>query len=379
MGAKRRNTTFWPSSIIKADASYPAQASMTIGAGYVDCMNLKVSSLRILMASASNKVYVLCNIAGTFVEGGESGKVNAWARYKPGQTNYDTALPANCDANPTFVYLAPAETGANIGAYAGYNHAEDTRPVYWLSPPAPDYGEWIEGIGAIVRSGLSRGKLCPVIQDDPENEGFWSRVKVQAWLKPAGGNYSLVETSDYIDLDEIGGEDATPVFTIGDHSEANGVVYTVCLRPLYMDTDDTTPLAVCEGGVTTFTYTLIALGEHLIDEGFTVTDVGTTTYNNGTLTVVDYDFAIDNPQAYGLECDVRLVAIEATSQAWEQGVTLGTFTIPASDSLSFTDIWQLSQLVDAGTFDLDVRVKAAGTSNWYTLGRVASGLTNWGL
>jgi hypothetical protein len=378
MGAKRRNTTFWPSSTLKADASYPAQVDMTTGAGYVDCMNLKVSSLRILMASASNKIYVLCNLAGTLVEGGESGKVNAWARYKPGTTAYDIELPANCDDNPTFTYTPPGTARAALGDYAAYNHYEDTRPVYWLSLFSG--GEYIEGISTIVHSGLSRGKLCPVIQDDPEDEEFWGRVKVQAWLKAGAGSYSLVATSDYVNLSEVGGEDATAIYTIGDHSETTGVLYTVCLRPVYMDTDDTTPLAVCEGGVSVFQYSLTALGEYLIEElGVTVTDVATGTHNNGTLTVVDYDFTIDNPQTYSLEFDVQLHAIEAGGGEWEQMLTIGTFTVPGSDSLAFTNSWQLTQLVDAGTFNLDVRVKAAGTSNWYTLGRVASGLTNYGL
>jgi len=378
MGAKRLYTTFWQPSDLKLDASFPLPANISTGTGYLDCINMNLALLRQVLVSASNKVHESAVIEGTFVAGGENGKVNAWARYKPGTTAYDTQLPANCYDNPTFVYNAPTVSSARIGDFAGYNHLEATRPVYWGSPHQSE--EYVFYGPLEIKGGLQRGKLGPLLGSGPEDEAFWSRVKVQAWLKVNDGAYSLIETSDYVDLSEPTGEDATVLFTMGDHSETIGNNYTLCLRPVYMDTDDVTPLAVCEGGVEILTYRKWGSAQDIADAlSVTLNDVDTQEPVGGNPTTFTYDFDLNNISAGAMSMAVRLRAED--NDAWFNQTYLLTseVTIPASGSQNFVDSTgvNLPATLYDGTFKLTVEISVDGAVTWIDVDDLGTALQHW--
>jgi len=249
-----RYTDYWPASQLKDYSSYPAQEHITVGSNYISCRNLSISQLRIVIQGSESEIHELSNMANTWVAGGEYSKINAWARYKGGQVSYDVALPTNCYDNPSFIYTAPANTLKGLSDFAGYYHYENTRPTYWGSPHSSSYQV---STTQEIRGGLQRGRMCPVLGSSAEDETYWSRVKVQAWLRVNAGSYSLIGTSDYVNLSEPTGASATLLYTMGTHGETGGNTYTLCLRPVYMDSDGSTPLAVCEGGVEIITYTMI--------------------------------------------------------------------------------------------------------------------------
>jgi hypothetical protein len=249
-----RYTDYWPASQLKDYSSYPAQEHITVGSNYISCRNLSISQLRIVIQGSESEIHELSNMANTWVAGGEYSKINAWARYKGGQVSYDVALPTNCYDNPSFIYTAPANTLKGLSDFAGYYHYENTRPTYWGSPHSSSYQV---STTQEIRGGLQRGRMCPILGSDAEDETYWGRVKVQAWLKVNAGSYSLIGTSDYVNLSEPTGASATLLYTMGTHGETGGNTYTLCLRPVYMDSDGSTPLAVCEGGVEIITYTMI--------------------------------------------------------------------------------------------------------------------------
>jgi hypothetical protein len=246
-----RYTDFWSPLDLKTFCTFPAQEHITVGSNYISCRNLSISKIRNTFPGSQSELHELSNVDGSFVAGGEYGKVNVWARYKPGEISYNVALPTNCYDNPTFTYTAPGNTLKGCSNFAGYYHHEDTRPTYWGAPHQADYT--VYGTTEI-RGGLQRGRLCPILSGDPEDETYWARVKVQAWLRVNLGSYSLVGTSGFVDLSIPSGVGATLIYTMGSHGETTGNDYTVCLRPVYMDTDEVTPLAVCEGGVEILTY-----------------------------------------------------------------------------------------------------------------------------
>ena len=379
MGAKRLNTTFWLPSDLKADADIPAQADITIGAGYIDCKNISLSAVRVLVGAPIPDLYSVCNLPGTFVAGGESGKINAWARYKPGTTAYDVhgLLPANCYDNPSFTYTAPAESGAALGDFAGYNHNESTRPVYWASPHAS--GQVLYGT-LEIRGGLQRGRLCPLLGSGPEDETFWSRVKVQAWLKVNDGAYSLVSTSDYVDLSEPSGDTATLLFTMGEHSETIGNNYTLCLRPVYMDEDGTTPLAVCESGVEILTYRKWGTAEDISAAlSVTLNSVDTEEPIGGNPTTFTYDFDLNNVAETAISLAVRLRAED--NDAWFNQTYLLTsgVTIPGSDSYNFynNDGVNLPATLYNGTFRLSVEISVDEGETWITVDNLGTELQHW--
>jgi len=250
-----RYTTSIPASDLKEYSSYPAKSSITVGPNYISCRNLSISKLRIALQGSYSEIHELCNMAGTNVPGGEYSKVNIWARYKSGQVTYDIALPANCYDNPSSIYILPGNNIKGLSDFAGYYHYENTRPTYWGSPHQAIYQV---ATTQEIRGGLQRGRMCPVLGINSEDETYWDRVKVQAWLRVNAGSYSLISTSAYVNLDEPVGGGATLLYTMGTHGETVGNTYTLCLRPVYMDTDGNTPLAVCEGGVEIITYTMVS-------------------------------------------------------------------------------------------------------------------------
>jgi hypothetical protein len=377
MGAKRLNTTFWLPSDLKTDADIPAQADITTGAGYLDCKNISLSAVRVLVGAPNPDLYSVCNLPGTFVAGGENAKINAWARYKPGQTAYDEALPSACDANPTFTYTPPTEAGAALGDFAGYNHNEATRPVYWASPHAD--GQVVYNTIAI-RGGLQRGRLCPILSSNPEVETFWSRVKVQAWLKAGAGAYSLVGTSDFVDLSEPTGDTATLMFTMGDNSEVIGTTYTLCLRPVYMDEDGVTPLAVCEGGVEVITYRMWGTAEDISDAlSVTINVVDTQEPVGGNPTTFTYDFDLNNISAQAISLAVRLRAEDNDSWFNETYLLTSGVTIPASDAHNFynNDGVSLPATLYNGTFVLTVEISVDGGETWIDVDNLGTALQHW--
>ncbi len=379
MGAKRLNTTFWQPSDLKTDADIPAQADITTGTGYLDCRNISLSAIRVLLGAPNPDLYSVCNLPGTFVAGGESGKINAWARYKPGHTAYASngSLPEACDENPSFIYTPPAEAGAAMGDFAGYNHNESTRPVYWSSPHAD--GQVVYNTIAI-RGGLQRGRLCPLLGSSPEDETFWSRVKVQAWLKAGDGAYSLIGTSDYVDLSEPSGDMATLLFTMGDNGEVIGTNYTLCLRPVYMDEDGTTPLAVCEGGVEVITYRMWGTEQDVTDAlAITLNEVDTQEPIGGNPTTFTYDFDLNNISGQAISVAVRLRAEDNDSWFNQTYLLTSLVTIPASDAQNFYDndgVYLPATLYN-GTFRLTVEISVDGGETWIDAGNLGTELQHW--
>jgi hypothetical protein len=381
MGAKRLYTTFWQPSDLKTDADIPAQADITIGAGYLDCKNISLSAVRVLVGAPAPDLYSVCNLPGTFVAGGESGKINAWARYKPGMTAYDVhgMLPDNCYDNPSFTYTPPGTSGARLGDFAGYNHSEATRPVYWGAPHQSEqyvvYGTWD------IRGGLQRGRLCPLLGSGPEDETLWSRVKVQAWLKVGSGAYSLISTSGYIDLSEPTGDTATLLFTMGDHGEVIGTNYTLCLRPVYMDEDGETPLAVCEGGVEILTYRKWGTEADIAAAlSITLNDVDTIAPDaEHHYTRFTYDFNLNNLEDSALTLAIRLRAEDNDAWFTETYLLTSEVTIPEADYENFVEATGLnlpSTLYD-GTFKLGVEVSVDGGTTWIHVGYLGTTLQHW--
>lgn len=377
MAAKRLNTTFWSPPDLKADADIPAQADILVGATYIDCSNIKLSSVADLL-SAPRHLYDVCNLTHTFVAGGEAGKINAWARYKPGEVTYATALPTNCYDNPTFTYTAPGGSGARLGDFAGYNHTENTRPVWWGSPH--DTSEYVVYDTLEIRGGLQRGKLGCLLGSGPEDETYWSRVKVQAWLRVNAGSYSLIGTSGYIDLSEPTGETATLLYTMGDHGETIGDSYTLCLRPVYMDVDGTTPLAVCEGGVEILTYRMWGTSQDITDAlSITVNAVDTQMPSGGNPTTFTYDFDLNNNATHAMSLAVRLHAVDNDSWFDETYLLTSEVTIPASDSENFveaTGTYLPATLYD-GTFRLTVEVSVDSGATWIDVDDLGLALQHW--
>jgi len=379
MGAKRLNTTFWQPSDLKADADIPAQADIIIGAGYLDCKNISLAAVRALVNSPNPGLYDVCNLPGTLVAGGEGGKINAWARYKPGLLAYNVQLPANCWDNPSFTYTAPASSGAYLGDFAGYNHSEATRPVWWASP---HQSELFVVYGTLaIKGGLQRGRLCPLLGSGPEDETFWSRVKVQAWLKVNDGAYSLVETSGFVDLGEPSGDDATVLFTMGDHSETIGNNYTLCLRPVYMDEDGTTPLAVCEGGVEILTYRKWGTAQDIADAlSITINDVSTIAPDaEHHYTRFTYDFDLNNIASHAISMAVRLRAEDNDSWFNQTYLLTSEVTIPANGSQNYVDITgaNLPATLYDGTFRLSVEISVDAGANWISVDDLGTELQHW--
>lgn len=373
MGAKRRNTTFWTPAELKADSDFPAQVDITVGSTYIDCTDLSLADLAVLLNASTSELYDLGTLPHTLVAGGEVGKINAWARYKSGEITYNDELPATCTSNPTFTFTAPGTI--KLGDFAGYNHGETTRPTYWSSPHASGFVIYST---MQIKGGLGRGKLCPIwpyLQVDPEEEYYWDHVKVQVWRSVNAGAYSLVSTSGFIDLDNSSGEDATLLYTMGANGETIGNDYSLCFRPVYMDTDDTTPLAVCEGGVEVVTYRIWGNSEDIGDTfSVTLNDIDSYDLGGGYLNMrLSWDFDVENLLTTAVDCDIRL-RVTGESFTWTRVVGNDTH-INASSSVNFTEadpgIEITETIVDDGVCSVDVQVSFNGT-DWITIGNLGT-------
>jgi hypothetical protein len=264
MAAKRLNTTTVTPAAIKAAADIPAQIYMTTGTGYVDCINISLNAVKILVNAPNYFLYDICTMDGTFVQGGESGKINAWARYKPGVTTYNTKIPADYKTNPTFTYTKPSE--GSLGSFAGYNHTEDTRPTYWGTPPDASYtGVYQDLVTQTYYCGLAKGMLGPLL-DSNENAEYLDRIQIYVYVKEGSSLYSdfwlpSATPADYYQWDNIG------VWEMGAHGETPGNTYTVYIQPFYFDSNDDVE-AACECGFASFTYECKSFDQFLIDYHF---------------------------------------------------------------------------------------------------------------
>jgi hypothetical protein len=262
--AKRLSTTSAPAADIKTLADIPAQIHMTTGAGYVDCSNISLSAVKNLLNSPNYSLYDICRTDGTFVAGGEAGKINAWARYKPGTVSYNTGqTPANAwDAAPTFTYNKPDT--ARLGDFAGYRHDEDTTPVYGtFTPSSYTFYKGITGYDhEHVYSPFGKGYMLPILDASKETEDYWSRVRLHCAIKDSGGTtYSTFNfpaaAATYLTWGSQ--EIATP----GAYGE-DPDTYTFYAQPWYYDSGDATE-AQCECGRKTFTYTVKPITGFLTD------------------------------------------------------------------------------------------------------------------
>lgn len=376
MTTKRRNTTFWSPSDLKADADFPSQSSIAVGTTYIDCANLSLEALRVIFGESTAELYDICTLPYTLVEGGEAGKINAWARYKSGEITYDDELPALCTTNPTFTFTT-LSSNTYIGDFAGYNHSEDTRPTYWGSPHQSE--QYIVYNTTEIRGGLQRGKLCPILPYlivDPEEEYYWDYVKVQVWRSVNSGAYSLVSTIGYIDLDNPTGDDATLLYVLGDNSEVIGNDYSLCFRPVYMDTDGTTPLAVCEGGVEVITYRMWGEQED-IEDAFSVTlnDIQSYDLGDGYINMrLSWDFDVNNLMTNAADCYVRL-RVTGESFTWNYIVGYDTH-FNSESSVNFTEddpgVEIGETIADYGVCSVDVQVSFDTGSTWITIGNLGT-------
>lgn len=276
--AKRLNTGIIDSATIKSEADIPAQVDMTTGTGYVDCVNISLSAVKTLLGASTYSLYDICRTDATFVTGGESGKINAWARYKPGVVTYNDPTPDNAWSNPTFTYTKP--NACSLGSFAGYNHGENTKPVYWATPPSASYGTVYLGmVNQTYNSGLGMGRLCPILGTSPEDEDYWDRVKVYIYVKEDSAEYYTAwypsDTGVYLDLTT-----SPALYEMGAHGEGSGHTYTVYLQPWYYDAEDAQE-AACEGGYASFTYTVKTFDQFLIDYHFIASSDMSTAHHDG--------------------------------------------------------------------------------------------------
>jgi len=229
------------SSIVKSDADIPAQADMTAGAGYVDCSNIKLSSVKALLGEDSFALAHVCT----------SPLINKWAAFRPGSWNNNGNagsdwLPSLCTTNPTYVIMLPVNN-YRLGDFAGYNHTEDKKPTYWTSPPSSLTKEI--GESATLSFHLAKGASLPV--PALYNSTGWNYVKIQYW-KNTGSGYSLDATSAVIDFNTM------PV-TKDLAAQAAGTSWSICVRPVYTDQYSGNAIGVIEDGVKTVTINWIAL------------------------------------------------------------------------------------------------------------------------
>jgi len=370
----RNGSTVWSPADLKQYSSFPKSDDITLGTTIMECRNLGLSHLRQVVVGDSSMLHALGNLDGSFVAGGEKGKVNAWARYKPGQTAYDSALPVDCDSNPTFQYTPPGSPPeVTLGDFAGYYHIEDTKPTYWGSP---HQGTYVIYGNTEIRGGLSRGRLSPILSSDPEDETYWDWIRIQCWLSVDSGAYSLISTTNIYDWLA---DPAPLLYTMGAHSEVIGSDYSLCLRPIYVDpADGTTPLAVCEGGVEILTYRKWGSAEDIADT-FTVTTNSITSYDLGGGWIhmrIDYDFNLNNLMTNALDCDVRL-RVQDNDSAWQQDFIIGYAThIDAESFVNFsdTDVEITETIVDDGTCTVYVQVSFDSGANWVTIDTLSTTL-----
>ena len=264
--AKRLSTTNLNAADIKALASIPTQANMTVGTGYVDCTNISLSGVKNAIGGSDYSLYDLCRTNATFTAGGQSGKVNAWSRYKPGTVSYASGqTPTNIwDAAPTFTYTKP--NIAHLGDFAGYNHVENTRPVYGtFGTPSYNLYKGINGLNTVnIYSPFTNGYMVPVLSSGKEDESYWNRVKIHWTLKTSGGNSGLqkfpITSGQYLTLNN-------PQLMYSVSTGLTPDTYTLWAQPWYYNSSNQ-PVAQCECGATSTVIVVNPVTQFLADYYF---------------------------------------------------------------------------------------------------------------
>jgi hypothetical protein len=356
--AKRLSTTSAPAADIKTLADIPAQIHMTTGAGYVDCSNISLSAVKNLLNSPNYSLYDICRTDGTFVAGGEAGKINAWARYKPGTVSYNTGqTPANAwDAAPTFTYNKPDT--ARLGDFAGYRHDEDTTPVYGtFTPSSYTFYKGITGYDhEHVYSPFGKGYMLPILDASKETEDYWSRVRLHCAIKDSGGTtYSTfnfpADAATYLTWGSQ--EIATP----GAYGE-DPDTYTFYAQPWYYDSGDATE-AQCECGRKTFTYTVKPITDFMLDFFFGVTFDG---YSE------PHDFGAGNKSAVTIPIDALKIYNNGYAfgpPRWTENMTLD-FRLRIQATVNGEGYGSMTSVV--GTLIIPYAATSAWTTNisWFS-------------
>jgi hypothetical protein len=371
--AKTRNTTFWTGTDLYNDADVPGTkaSNITYDATHIYCSNISTRDIRTALVASDDDMYNLCNLSPTYVAGGENNKINAWSRYKSGYVTYNSKLPVACNSNPTFTWNV--SNPLSWGDWAGYNHTENTRPVYWNDPPATSYTLVIGGVTQEIKNGLLRGKCGSVLTGDPEDEYYWGRVKVQVWKKEGlGGAYALYSTTGYIDLSDPD----IVLCELGAMGESVSTTYYICLRPIYINVSDTIE-AVIEDGVQEFSYYIQSVYE-AFDSIFTFDDDGTTSTFSSPYWHLIMSYHIDNtdPASYVLYFKYR--AIEEDSGAWSEDFYDGSHTVISGSpglTRSSIDMGALSDHADTPdtTFKVNILMSIDGVT-YSDMGTIATGL-----
>jgi hypothetical protein len=255
------STTYLDPNLIKQYASVPDQADMTIS-GNIVCVKITTAKIKNAVKGSSFSIHDLCNIDGTFVSGGQDGKINVWSRYKPGSLSYASGqTPTHeWDAAPTFTYIKPGH--GNAGDFAGYNHKEWTKPVWGgFSPTTFETYKGVPGYTSVpVYSPFARGYMVPVLASNKEDESLWNRVKLK--LARSGGSLGIypATTGVYLDLTT-----QPQIYTIN-NGETPGT-YQLYVQPWYYDTNNQ-PLAQCECGYSCMNYIIHSILDFLNDYHF---------------------------------------------------------------------------------------------------------------
>jgi hypothetical protein len=372
--AKIRNTTYWNGSDLYNDADVPGTkaSNITYDATHIYCSNISTRDIRTALVASTDDMYTLCNLSPTYVAGGENNKINAWSRYKSGYVTYNSKLPAACNDNPTFTWNV--SNPLSWGDWAGYNHTENTRPVYWSDPPSSSYSLVIGGVTQEIKNGLKRGKCGSVLTGDPEDEYYWGRVKVQVWKKTGlGGTYALHSTTGYIDLDDPD----QVLCELGTMGESVSTTYYICLRPVYINVSDDIE-AVIEDGVQEFSYYIQTISEYFDDLGiFTFVDDGTTSNYSSPYWSIEMNYHINNTGG-SYELYFKYKAIEESSGAWDESFYHGQFIITNGSpghTVSSYNAGNLSHHADTPdtTFRVDILLSIDGI-NYSTMATIATGL-----
>ena len=352
---------------LKNEADIPLQVDMTTGGaapnGYIDCNNINTAIIRNVLGESSNSVSVLC----------KSNKINKWARWKPGVSQYSNYLPTV--PNGVVITLAPPGE-CKMGDFAGYNHQETTKPTYYATSISSDMGKYEFGLNQVLyRPELARGRMQPIYSGDVRagiDESLWDLIKMQIWID-SGGGYSLNSTTGYIDFN-----DQTEKTLLNINDFAIGI-YDVCVRPCYMDVNDgTTPLAVIEDGVIVFRFEVVNPASlwSVVDKG------SSSNYGSGGKTEVTYDFDITRESTQARIVDIRLLASSPNSyfsDTYYFPANMDNVEFSGNQTKNFTGAFSLEGEygIPSDTGLLEVQISINNGTNWYSVGGLTGTLENF--
>jgi hypothetical protein len=122
MGKRRNIFRTFTTSALKARADIPAQADISEQTGYIDCSNIKISSVKSVLGATTNSLYELCRHAN----------VNHWSTFGPTVRTYSNT---GSFANAVMVNSDPSV--AALGDFAGYDHVPYSTPGWYTTPSNP--------------------------------------------------------------------------------------------------------------------------------------------------------------------------------------------------------------------------------------------------